>query len=316
MARSEAVLTITLAALAIGASLILQGYPASVIRLIAIGALMAASLRLVLVFGELNFAMAAFVGIGAYAAGIATTTMQWPFLAVLALSGIVAAAISIPFGYITLRVKGPYFKLIGFAFTEVVRLCYTQSEALGGNSGIVGIFPPLWLEPWMTTFVVGFVIVTLAVLFRIEKSDFGKLLIAVRDNDAVVQTVGINVHLTKVICFAIASFVAGLAGGLQAFVNNVISPGDFGFLLSVFALAYLKVGGEDSPIGPVVGAVLLILLGTLATGFGAGEHIFYGAAIVVAVLFLPKGLVGLLKARSTKHRRDGETPAATVVVAR
>ena len=82
---------------------------------------------------------------------------------------------------------------------------------------------------------------------------------------------------------------------MHAYANNVISPLDFGFMLSTFALAYLKVGGEDSPLGPVIGAVLLVGIASWAQSMGGSEHILYGLAIVLSVLFMPKGLMGLLE---------------------
>ncbi|MCY0149264.1 branched-chain amino acid ABC transporter permease [Hoeflea sp. G2-23] len=287
-------------------------YAASLISWMAIGALMASSMRFVLLFGELNFAVAAFVGIGAYTAGMATTEYQIVFPLAILLAGLAAAFVSFFFGFITLKVKGPYFKLIGFAFAEVVRICYSQSDTLGGNSGIIGVFPPLALDPWMTFFVVSFAVVILLGLYAVERSDFGKLLLAIKENDDVVRTVGINVHWIKILCFVLASFVAGLAGSLQAFVNNVISPADFGFMLSVFALAYLKVGGEDSPLGPVAGSIVLVGLGSIALTFGAGEHIFYGAAIALAVLFFPKGMIGFAKDTVGKWRDRGATNTTAV----
>lgn len=300
---SQSGLTVVVAGIATLA--VTPGYSANLIMWIAIAVLMAASLRFVLLIGELNFATAAFVGLGAYSAGVSTTILQWPFAVALLLSGVVAAAIGFVFGFITLKTKGPYFLLISFAFTEVVRLVYTKAQWLGGNSGMVGIFPPQYLEAFYITFVVVLVGVLLIALYAIEQSHLGKCFVAIRDNDQVVQSVGVNVHLTKVACLCIGAFAAGIAGGLSAFVNNVISPGDFGFLLSVFALAYLKVGGEDSPLGPVTGAILLVLLSSVALGLGAGEHVFYGLAIILSVLLLPKGVVGLLS-RLRPGRRSQE----------
>lgn len=308
MARSTTLTLAALAVLGLISSVFFEGYASSIVKWIAIGALIASSMRLVLIFGELNLAVGAFVGLGAYAAGAVSTIYGWSFLPSLILSGVFATVIGILFGWVMLRVKGPYFKLIGFAFVEVIRIVYTQSQWLGGNSGIVGIFPPVALDRYMTLFVVAMCAVLIGVLYWVERSHFGKLLVAIRENDAVVDAVGINSHWIKTIAFAIACFTAGLAGGLQAFVNNVISPGDFSYLLSVFALAYLKIGGEDSPVGPVLGAILLILLGIWATSFGAGEHIFYGAAIVLTVLFMPKGMVGL--ARTWLPSRNGTTRSA------
>ena len=295
-------------ALAFAAS-ITGAYASSLLNWVAIGVLITASLRLVTLFGELNFATAAFVSIGAYTAGAAATRAELPFLATILAAGAVAALVSILFGYVTLRVKGPYFKLLGFAFAEVVRIACTQIGWLGGNSGMVGIFPPAALDGWFSAFVVLTVILLLFALYMVETSDFGRILLAIRDNDAVVQTVGINVHAVKVAGFAVASFVAGIAGALQAFANNVISPGDFGFLLSIMALAYLKVGGEDTILGPIAGATLLILLGSLALSFGAGEHVFYGAAIVFSVLLMPKGVVGVAEGLIRSFRKPA-APAA------
>lgn len=283
-------------AAALGISLLVSDpYLASVVNLVSIAALIAVSLRFVLLIGELNFATAAFVGIGAYTTGAAITILEWPFGLAMIAGGIVAAAVSIVFGYITLRTKGPYFLLIGFAFTEAVRIVYSKSMFLGGNSGMVAIFSPLAFDPWMPTFVMAVAAILIFALYVVEKSDFGKIFTAIRDNEDVARTVGLNILFVKVACFAIASFAAGVAGSLHAVVNNVISPGDFGFLLAAFALAYVKVGGEDNIVGPIVGTVLLVILGSYALGLGGHEHIFYGAAIVLAVLLMPEGITGLLR---------------------
>lgn len=269
------------------------GYVGSLVVWISIAAVMACSLRFVLLIGELNFASAAFFGIGAYCTGYIVNTMELPFAATLALSSVLALAVSIAFGCITLKVKGPYFLLIGFAFTEALRILYTRVEVLGGNSGLVGIFPPAWLDAHYQYFVTLLCFALILGLLAIERSNLGKIFIAIRDNENVVRSVGNRVFFTKVVCFAIASAVAGLAGSLHAFANNVISPLDFGFMLSTFALAYVKVGGEDSPLGPVVGAVLLVGIASYAQSLGGNEHILYGLAIVLSVLFMPKGLMGL-----------------------
>jgi branched-chain amino acid transport system permease protein len=87
--------------------------------------------------------------------------------------------------------------------------------------------------------------------------------------------------------------MAGIAGGLLAHTNNVISPGDFSFLLAVYTLAFVKVGGESHISGAIVGATVLTLLAQVALSFGPYEHIFYGAAIVLAVVLLPNGLIGV-----------------------
>ena len=301
--RPQALLIAAGVGVAIGSYFSGSDFVSSLIIWVAINVLMTASFRFVLLIGELNFAMAGFVGIGAYAGGIATTMYNLPLALSLLLGAVAAGLISLVVGFITLRAKGPYFLLVSFAFTEVVRLIYTQMDSIGGNSGMIGIFPPAYLARFYPTIVVLVVLFFLYVLYRLERSDFGKILVAIRNNDDLVQTVGIDVHLTKVWCLGIASFVTGICGALLAHANNVISPGDFSFLVAVYTLAYLKVGGESHILGAVLGAIVLTLLAQYALGFGAYEHIFYGAAIVIGVLLLPDGLFGLAQRMVPGRRR-------------
>ncbi|MGF7160358.1 branched-chain amino acid transport system permease protein [Rhodoligotrophos appendicifer] len=307
------VATLALAAAAVATMAVLlttnDGYTAKLIGWIAISALLAASLRFVLLIGELNFAIAGFFGIGAYTSGMATAVYEVSFPLALLIGAVAAGLASFLFGFVTLRVKGPYFLLIGFAFTEVLRLIYTQTDYIGGSSGLIGIFPPIDLEPIFPAVVVALVILVLIALYLVERSDLGKVFGGIRNNDAVVRTTGVNVHMTKVLCVVIASVAAGLGGGLQAHSNNVISPGDFSFVLSTFALAFVKVGGEEHIMGAVLGAIIMTLIAQYALGLEAMEHIVFGAAIVAVTLLLPHGLFGVLK-RFWARIAPGAKPAA------
>ncbi len=293
----------TLAVVSLASLLVPSTYAGNLLIWIAIAAVLASSLRFVLLIGELNFAIAAFVGLGAYTSGVMTNHWDLPFWLSLICSGLVALVVSAVFGFITLRIKGPYFLLIGFAFAEALRILYTRIEWVGGNSGMVGMFPPDALTDHFPAFVVLLTGAMILVMILIERSDLGRIFIAIRDNEDVVRSVGIRVHWVKVLCFCIASAIAGVAGSLQAFTNNVISPLDFTFLLSTFVLAYVKVGGEHHPAGPVLGGVIMVLLASFAQGFGGIEQVFYGAALVLCILFLPSGLIslpGLWKARRAR----------------
>lgn len=293
------------AALIAGSFTLGGGFVANLCIWVAISALLAASFRFVQLIGELNFALAGFVGVGAYASGICSTLLGMPFWVGLVAAAAAAAVLGLVGAFVTLRAKGPYFMLISFAFTEAVRMIYTQIQEIGGNSGMVGIFPPDFLANHYPAFVVAIVILLLWALYAIERSDFGKVLVAIRNNDAIVQAVGINVHWAKVACVGISSMVAGICGVLQANTNNVISPADFSFLLAVYTLAAVKVGGESHILGAVLGAIVLTLLSQVALSFGPYEHIFYGAAIVLAVLLLPRGLIGIVeRIRNALSKKD------------
>jgi len=284
----------TLAGLLVLAAVGQETYTLKVILWISLNILAAVALRFVMLTGELNIATAAFWGIGAYVAGILTAWYKLPFALAILLGGLVPMLVSVVFGYVTLRTKGPYFMLISFAFTEVLRLIYTQSDVIGGNSGMVGIYPPRWLDPYYSLLVVTATIALVGIMAWLERGPFGRLLKAIQNNDAVVESVGIDVQKTKIICLALASFAAGIGGALFAHANRVISPGDFSFLLAVYALAYVKIGGEAHVTGAIIGAVTLTLLNQYVISFGHYEHLLFGGAIVIAMLVLPNGLLGLI----------------------
>ena len=258
----------------------------------ALNAVLAVGLRFMLLVGETNIATGAFYGMGAYVGAICTTKFGVPFPLALLAGGLLAALVSAGFGLVTLRTKGPYFMLISFAFTEVVRLIYSRVEWLGGNSGIIGIFPPQMLDPWMSVLTVVLCGGLILMMYLCEQSNLGKIFRAIQNNDAVVETVGIDVVQIKLVCLVIASFSVGIAGSLHAHIYNVISPGDFSYLVPVFALAYVKIGGDANVMGPVIGAALLTVLAQMLQGMGALEHILFGGAIVLSMLVLPDGLLG------------------------
>jgi branched-chain amino acid transport system permease protein len=260
-------------------------YSAQVVVWMALNIVLALGLRFMLLVGEVNLGVGGFFGLGAYTAAICATVYGFSTLTAILLGTLVAGVFSLPFGYITLRVSGHYFMLISFALTEVLRLIYTQSAWLGGNSGLVGIIPDLPAFPAL--------VIVLAGAVFLERSHFGRLIRAIADSEAMVRAVGISVPLVKLMCLLVSSLVAGLAGSTFAFANTVIAPGDFGFLLPVFALAYVKIGGQSHPAGTVFGTVLMSLLAQLVIGFGAQDTMLFGFAIVLTMLFMPEGFIGV-----------------------
>jgi branched-chain amino acid transport system permease protein len=182
--------------------------------------------------------------------------------------------------------------LISFAFTEVVRLIYTRVEWLGGNSGIIGVFPPQGFDPYMPALTILLCGALILMMYLCEASNLGRVFKAIENNDAIVETVGIDVMHVKLLCLVIAAFALGVAGANHAFVYNVISPGDFSYLVPVFALAYVKIGGDNHVAGSILGAVLLTVLGQALQGSGALQHILFGGAIIASMLILPDGIWG------------------------
>ncbi|MEA2741680.1 MAG: branched-chain amino acid transport system permease protein [Acetobacteraceae bacterium] len=267
-------------------------YDEHLLMWVALNAVLAAGLRFMLLVGETNIATGAFYGMGAYIGAVMTVKFGLSFALALLSGGVLAIAASAVFGLITLRTKGPYFMLISFAFTEVIRLVYTRINWLGGNSGLIGIFPPQEMDPWMPALTVALCSALVLMMYLVERSDLGKIFKAIENNDAVVETVGINVLWIKLLCLTLASFAVGTAGALHAHIYNVISPGDFSYLVPVFALAYVKIGGDSHVLGAVIGAALLTLIAQALQGSGSLEQILFGGAIVASMLVLPDGLWG------------------------
>lgn len=285
-------------------------YSLHVLIWIALSSLLAVCMRFVLLVGEKNIATAAFYGLGAYCSAIITVTFEFPFAVALIAAGAIAACGSAVFGLVTFRTKGPYFMLVSFALTEFMRLVYTRIEAIGGASGMVGIFAPAWLEPWMPAFTVSVVAALILLLYLCERSNLGKIFKAIGDNDSVVSSVGISVFRIKLLCLVLASFAVGIGGALQAHTTNIVSPADFGYAVVVYAFAYVKVGGQSHVLGSVLGATVLILLVQLLQGSGSLELIIFGAAIVLSMLFLPNGLIGLAGTLAGQAVRYGRMLAA------
>ena len=171
-----------------------------------------------------------------------------------------------------------------------------RDRAIGGNDGIVGIFPPRELAPWYPAIVVGISLASIFALWAAERSIFGKIFAAIRSNDRMAHAVGINVQGIKVLCLVLASLAAGLGGGLHAHLNGVIGPNDFTFVVGVYGVAYVKLGGEGHVLGAVLGAAFLTFIGQYALGFNNLELILFGGSIVLTMLVVPQGLWGVFQA--------------------
>ncbi|MFM0227645.1 branched-chain amino acid ABC transporter permease [Paraburkholderia dipogonis] len=268
-------------------------YGQSMVMWIALNSLAAVCLRFVLLIGEKNVATAAFMGMSAYATAIATVNFGWPFVAAILLGSAVAGAASCLFGIVCLRVKGPYFMLIGFSFTALMGLIYTKWDYVGGNAGMVGIYLPPYMEGWLPALVLTVCSVWMLILYLCERSSLGRLFQAIRDNDSIVASVGVDIIRVKVICLVLASVAVGFVGSLTAFTNAIISPPDFQFSVAVFLLAYIMIGGQSHIIGTVIGAAVLTCLDQALQGHSEWEEIVFGGAIAASMLFLPDGLLGV-----------------------
>jgi branched-chain amino acid transport system permease protein len=303
-------------------------YHMNILIWLSFNAVLAASLRFIMLAGEVNFAHAGFAGIGAYTAAVLATKMGMPFWVGLPLAGIASAIVASFFGYATLRLKGAYFFLASFAFSEVIRIFFNNffPQTFGGTNGIFGIpapapitlpalgtitFGPIRGAPYFYIVLVVAVLCLLA-LYRMEKTKLGSLLKAISESDALGESVGISVMRYKLLAFVVGCFFAGVVGSLYAHLTAVIAPQDFSYHLSLLALVYVVVGGRADFAGPIVGAVLLTLLGQPLAKLGYYESVAYGLALILAMIFMPNGVVRLPQIIRQRFARRAGAPGEGV----
>ncbi len=258
--------------------------------------------------GLLSLGHAAFWGIGAYTSALLTLRAGVPFL--VALPGAVGAAAlcGILIGYPSLRLRGHYFVLVTFIFGIIVTLLLTSLVTVTrGPMGLPGIPFATLPRPWgpavvLNTFqdkvsyyylVLAGVLFTLGVRARVLTSRMGQALVAIREDEDLGQTVGIDTHSYKVGIFTLSTGLAGMAGSLYAHYTTFLAPEIFDFVASFDLFVMNLIGGAGTAAGPVVGPVLLTLVRDLLRAVHpvlAG--ILFGLFLIGGIAFLPEGLVG------------------------
>ena len=288
------------------------------------------SLRFEMSTGQLNMAHISFMGVGAYASALLVTRAGWSFWASLAVAPLVAALVAVPVGRIALRVSGPYYFLITFAFLEVLRLFFNNFfvDYLGGPSGLVEIPRPHPLP--LSGGAIGFAgklpqywlmyalfLVAAAVLIRLEYSRFGLVASAIRQRDLLAETLGVDIIRYKLGVFVLGSFFAGLAGVFFAHSHQVLHSSDFGLEPMVLLVVFTVIGGAQSVWGPVVGTLVLAVTSELLRELHHYEILVYGAVLMVVMLVCPEGLVSLPGriAHALTRRRDAKAGAVGARVA-
>jgi branched-chain amino acid transport system permease protein len=258
----------------------------NVITSLGINGLLALSMYVVLAAGQLSLGQAAFMGLGAYSSALMTLTLGWPFWLVLPASCAAPVAFALAVGGPTLRLSGVYLAIATIGLGEVLRAVYLNVDALGGALGLSGI--PEKASPLLIYAVLA---VSLLVLWLIGRSGAGRAMEAMREDATAAESMGVNVRHARLAVLAASAVLAGLAGALSAHATDFIGPNDYGFEPAVTILSFALLGGVGSPFGPVLGAAVLTLLPELFSGFANLRLVFNGLVIVLAVLFLPRGLL-------------------------
>ncbi|KGM86389.1 amino acid/amide ABC transporter membrane protein 2, HAAT family [Roseovarius mucosus DSM 17069] len=275
-----------------------------------INILLVMSYRLLTLTGEWSLGHVVIMGVGAYASALMTKNLGVPVPLGMILGGVAAALLAVLLSFPLFRMKGFYFLIGSFAAGEIIRLIWKRfREPFGGVRGISGIDPMPdfsigfysfdFFEPVSYYYFAGAIVAfCLWVLWRIEKSPVGLTFHAVHWQDKLAQASGVNLRAYRTLAFAIASGFAGIAGALQAHYVGTVNPNSFDIEVMVFVLTWAIVGGTTTFYGPILGCVLLTVINEIVLrgmGFEQARPLFYGAIMILSILFLPNGLESIVQ---------------------
>lgn len=283
-------------------------YYRGILITIGINIILATSLNVVCGYlGQLPLGHAGFMAVGAYAgaifmkstpvasllrAGNHAAVIPYIIIAVI-ISAVVAGFFGLIIGIPALRLKGDYLAIITLGFGEIIRVVLTNIDSvLGfkftyGASGLARI-------PKFTSLNVIFVF-TVICLFLIHvfmKSRHGRAVLSIRDNEIAAESVGINTTFYKTLAFVFSAMLAGIAGCLYAGYIGSLYPSTFKFMKSIEILVMVVLGGMGSMLGSVISAVVLTALPEVLRSFSEYRMVVYSLALVLMMLFRPKGLMG------------------------
>ena len=291
---------------------------------LVINVLLVASYRLLTLTGEFSLAHVVIMGVGAYGSAILTKEVGLPVPVSMVLGAAIAGLIAFVLSFPLFRMKGFYFLIGSFAAGEVIRLLWKRfREPFGGPKGIKLIpeFPSIeiggiqleFYEPVVFYYLaLAIVAISLWLLWRIENSRIGLTFHAVHWRDQLADAVGVNTWRYRTLAFVIASVFAGLAGGLLAHYLGTINPNRFDVAEMVYVLIWVIVGGTATLWGPIIGLVALTVINEVilrALDVGELRPLFYGAILILTMLFLPDGLETLprrVRDRLARERRVAE----------
>lgn len=250
--------------------------------------------------GLMSFGYAAFYGIGAYTAGILSTRYGMPFWVTFPAAGLVAGLFGVAIALPTLRLKGIFLALITIGFQEIVFLVTLNWIGLTrGPMGIPGIPPPSIGGYSFTSnrdyfyLILALNVLIIFLVARIMDSRIGRAFVAIREDDVAAQSVGIPVFPMRVLSFVISTVMAGVVGAFFAHHARFISADSFRLDETFVILTMLIVGGMGTLVGPIIGAVFLVIFPEAARFLAHYREMVYGAILILVILFRPEGIAGV-----------------------
>ena len=248
--------------------------------------------------GLMPLMFAAISGIAAYALLYFIAEWHISFWLALPIATLFAALVGVLLGLPSLRLKGFYFTLCSLIIQSTLTLAFIFfPKFTNGDTGINQISPPLWMGEPIKGYSFEVMLAILAVLgigfsFLIYHSKLGQRFIAIREDDVLAESLGVNVVINRVIAFFIVSIYAAIGGCFYATYIGFISPRSFDVLSSLNIWLFVAFGGKATIAGPVIGALLLAPLPFLLQSLEAYKDILSGVLIILITLLMPGGIYG------------------------
>lgn len=248
--------------------------------------------------GLFNLGHAAFYAVGAYSTAILNTKFGIPVLALLPVAAVLAGAAGYLLARPIIHLRGDYLCIATIGLGEIVRIALVNDPGglTGGPNGLIGVGRPslggltLFFPHQYYFFIWGIVVVVIWALLRLQRSRVGRAWNFVREDEVAAEAMGIDTRGAKLLAFVLGAGLAGVAGNLYASKMTVIAPESFNFWESVVLFCIVVLGGVGSIPGVVVGSLGMVVLPELLRNFMQYRMLFFGAAMVIMMVFRPEGL--------------------------
>lgn len=257
---------------------------------------------------RITLGAAAFWGIGAYTSALLVTKLHLSFWLAFPLSGIITGMIGLTVGALIIRTSGVAFVVLTLVINMVFMETIGHLEFVGGWAGMIGIpRPDPVLIPLFGTLTFAtklpyyylmllLIALTVVVFYSLYQSRIGRAWNAIKLNEHLAQTIGIDVWKYRMLAFSVGSFFAGLDGSFFAHYFQSLEPNQFNVIKSIYIQIYGILGGLHFYIsGGVVGSIIMTIVPELLRGLAEYEPIFSGILLVILVVFVPGGIMGLIR---------------------
>jgi len=255
--------------------------------------------------GKLTLGHTAFLGIGAYTAALLNLKLGATFPITLTASILISFVISLLFGLIVLRLRGPYFVIVSLCFAEMLAIVAINWISLtNGPMGLPGVEPPKFYFPglfeiYLDTKISFYYLIFILIVFityiisRLVHSTVGRAIISLRENENLAESIGVSAFRYGLIIFVIASVFAGVAGCFYAHYVSYVNPEIFSFSYMCTMLVMLVTGGKGTIIGPFLGCIIFTVLPEALRVAKAYRDPIFGIILIIVAIFFSQGMAGL-----------------------